>query len=57
MTTFPQIFMQLDKDQFVKIGGCSDLEESIDNCQSIKNSNIAVDIIYRMYNNLFSKGK
>lgn len=53
MTTFPQIFMQLEENQFVKIGGCSDLEESIDNCQVIKKSNIAVDIIYRMYANMF----
>lgn len=55
MRTFPQIFMQIEEDKFVKIGGCSELEESIDSCQLIKSSNIAVDIIYKMYYNLFSK--
>jgi glutaredoxin len=53
MSTFPQIFMQIDKDNFMKVGGNSDLIEIIEHCNYIKNSNISLDSIYYMYQNMF----
>ena len=55
MNTFPQIFMKMDKDNFMKIGGNSDLVELIEKCTYIKNSNVSLDALYYMYQNLFSR--
>jgi glutaredoxin len=55
MNTFPQIFMQIDKDKYMKIGGNSDLENILNACQNIQYSNISIDSIYYMYKNLYSK--
>ena len=55
MKTFPQIFMQIDKNNFLKIGGNDNLIEILQQCQNIKNSNISLDSIYYMYQNLYSK--
>ena len=55
MNTFPQIFMQMNENIFMKIGGNSDLIELIDKCQNIKDSNVSIDSIYYMYNMLYSK--
>lgn len=55
MDTFPQIFMQLDSNKFMKIGGNDDLVNIINYCKSISNSNISIDSIYHMYSNMFSK--
>lgn len=55
MSTFPQIFMKIDKDNFMKVGGCSDLIDILDQCKSIKESNISLDAIYYMYKHLYKK--
>ena len=55
MNTFPQIFLQLDKDNYMKIGGCDNLIELINICNKIKISNTSLDSIYYMYQLLNSK--
>ena len=55
MNTFPQIFMQLDINNFMKIGGASDLEESINQANSIKNSDVSLDSVYYMYKSMYRK--
>jgi len=55
MDTFPQIFMQVDKDNYMKIGGNSDLVEIFENCDNIKNSNVSLDSIYHMYKNMYKR--
>ena len=55
MNTFPQIFMQVNKDNFLKIGGNDDLTGIIEQCHNIKNSNVSLDSIYYMYQNLYGK--
>lgn len=55
MDTFPQIFIQIDKDNFMKIGGNDNLIEILENCNKIKESNVSIDSIYYMYQNLYSK--
>jgi glutaredoxin len=55
MSTFPQIFVQIDKNNFIKIGGYSNLEEIIEECNNIKNSNASLDSIYYSYKNMFNK--
>ena len=52
MNTFPQIFLKIDKDSYMKIGGNSDLIELLEQCKTIKNSNISIDAIYHMYKNI-----
>lgn len=55
MSTFPQIFMQIEKDNYMKLGGYDSLNETISMCKSIKNSNVSLDSIYYMYQKLFKK--
>jgi glutaredoxin len=55
MKTFPQIFMQIDKDNFLKVGGNDNLIEILQQCQNIKKSSISLDSIYYMYQNLYGK--
>jgi glutaredoxin len=55
MNTFPQIFLQVDKDNFIKIGGNSDLMEVFDQCNNIKNSTASLDSIYYTYRNIYQK--
>ena len=55
MNTFPQIFMKIDKDNFMKIGGNDDLMEIFENCDNIKNSNVSLDSIYYIYKNIYKK--
>lgn len=55
MKTFPQIFAQMDKDNFIKIGGNDDLIEIIDKCIDIRDSNVSMDSIYYTYQNLPKK--
>lgn len=55
MKTFPQIFAQMDKDNFIKIGGHDDLVEVIDKCIDIRDSNVSMDSIYYTYQNLPKK--
>lgn len=53
MNTFPQIFMQIDSNNYMKVGGATDLEETINQCNIIKNSNVSLDSIYYMYRNMY----
>ncbi len=55
MNTFPQIFMQVDRDNYMKVGGCDDLIEIVNVCKSIRGSNVSLDSIYYMYQNIYSK--
>lgn len=52
MNTFPQIFMQLKKEEYMKLGGYDDLLEIINTCKNIKKSNISMNAIYYFYNNI-----
>lgn len=54
MNTFPQIFMQIDKDNYMKVGGCDDLIEIVNVCKSIRGTNVSLDSIYYMYQNMYS---
>ena len=55
MNTFPQIFMQVNKDNFIKIGGYDNLVDTMNVCLNIKNSDSSMDSIYYMYRNLYKK--
>ena len=55
MDTFPQIFMQIDNDNYMKVGGYSDLTEILEQCERIKESSVSLDSIYYMYKNMFGK--
>ena len=55
MNTFPQIFMQIDTNNFMKIGGASELEESINQANNIRNSDVSLDSVYYMYKNIYGK--
>ena len=55
MTSFPQIFMKLDGDNYMKVGGCDDLQEIFEYCSSIKSANVSIDSIYGMYKLLYKK--
>jgi len=55
MNTFPQIFMQIDTNNFMKIGGSSELEEIINQTNNIRNSNVSLDSVYYMYKNIYGK--
>lgn len=49
MNTFPQIFINADKDTYLKIGGNDDLEETIRIVKEVQSSNVSLDSIYYMY--------
>jgi glutaredoxin len=55
MNTFPQIFLQMDKDNIMKIGGYTELEELLQICENIKKSNHKIDVVCNMYKNSFKK--
>lgn len=52
MNTFPQIFMQVEKDNYMKLGGNDDLMEIISISKNIKNSNLSMNAIYYFYDKL-----
>ena len=53
MNTFPQIFVKINKDKIIKIGGNSDLEECIKLSNNIHNSNVSIDAVYNTYKNIY----
>jgi glutaredoxin len=55
MNTFPQIFVQTNKDHFIKIGGYNELIDVFDQCNNIKKSNVSMDSIYYTYNDIYKK--
>ena len=48
MNTFPQIFIKVNKDNFLKIGGYNDLINIINECKKIKQLNLSNEAIYYM---------
>jgi glutaredoxin len=54
MNTFPQIFVQIDKDNFLKLGGYDNLVEVLNQCNNIKNSSVSIHSIYYTYKDIFS---
>ena len=55
MASFPQIFMKVDKDNYMKIGGNDNLIEILKLSKTIKESDVSLDSIYYMYQNLYKK--
>lgn len=55
MNTFPQIFLQINSENYMKMGGCDNLIEIMNICNNIKNSNVSLDSVYYMYQTLFRK--
>ena len=55
MSTFPQIFLQINKDKIMKIGGSTDLEELLNICETIKDSKHKIDVVCNMYKDSFKK--
>jgi glutaredoxin len=55
MNTFPQIFLQVNKDEFIKIGGNDNLQELLLLCKNIKDSNSSVDTVYHTYKTIYKK--
>ena len=55
MNTFPQIFLQVNKDNYIKVGGNDNLEELLYLCKNIKESNSALDTVYYMYQSMYKK--
>jgi len=55
MNTFPQIFLQVNKDNYIKVGGNDDLQELLYLCKNIKNSSSSLDTVYYMYQSMYKK--
>jgi glutaredoxin len=55
MDTFPQIFIQESKDNFIKIGGYDNLMDLLNICSNIKNSDISINAVFHMYKLLYKK--
>jgi hypothetical protein len=55
MNTFPQIFMKVSKDNYLKIGGYDNLLDTLNTCTTLKESSSSIDSIYHMYKNLYKK--
>jgi len=55
MRSFPQIFMQVKKENFIKIGGCDDLIELVNTCNNIRDLDINIDVLFNMYKSIYKK--
>lgn len=55
MNSFPMIFVENEKNHYLKVGGSTDLEEYFIKAKEFQQSNLAMDIFYSIYKNLFSK--
>lgn len=55
MDTFPQIFIQESKDNFIKIGGYDNLMDLLSICSTIKNSEISMNAVSQMCKLLHKK--
>lgn len=53
MNTFPQIFINIDGDNFFKIGGNDDFVETFEIVKTINNSNVSLDSVYYLYKLLY----
>jgi len=49
MNTFPQIFINVNGDNYFKIGGNDDLVETMEIVKTIMNSNVSLDAVYYLH--------
>jgi glutaredoxin len=49
MNTYPQIFINIDANNYFKIGGNDDLVETMEIVKTIMNSNISLDAVYYLH--------
>jgi len=57
MNTFPQIFINIDSNNYFKIGGNDDLVETMEIVKTIINSNVSLDAVYYLYKLMNKKSK
>jgi glutaredoxin len=53
MNTFPQIFVKVNKDKIIQIGGYDDLIKTFKECNNIKKSQIPLDTIFYTYKDIY----
>jgi len=57
MNTFPQIFINIDANNYFKIGGNDDLVETMEIVKTIMNSNVSLDAVYYLHKLMNKKKK
>jgi glutaredoxin len=57
MNTFPQIFINIDSNNYFKIGGNDDLVETMEIVKTINNSNVSLDAVYYLHRLMNKKKK
>ena len=57
MNTFPQIFINVNGDNYFKIGGNDDLVETMEIVKTINNSNVSLDAVYYLHRLMNKKKK
>ena len=57
MNTFPQIFINVNSDNYFKIGGNDDLVETMEIVKTIMNSNVSLDAVYYLHKLMNKKSK
>ena len=57
MNTFPQIFINVDANNYFKIGGNDDLVETMEIVKTIINSNVSLDAVYYLHKLMNKKKK
>jgi glutaredoxin len=57
MDTFPQIFINVNGDNYFKIGGFNDLVETMEIVKTIMNSNVSLDSVYYLHKLMNKKSK
>ena len=57
MNTFPQIFINVNGDNYFKLGGNDDLVETMEIVKTIINSNVSLDAVYYLHKVMNKKSK
>jgi glutaredoxin len=57
MKTFPQIFINVDGNNYFKLGGNDDLVETMQIVKTIINSNVSLDAVYYLHKIMAKKTK
>lgn len=57
MNTYPQIFININGDNYFKIGGNDDLVETMEIVKTIMNSNVSLDAVYYLHKLMNKKTK
>ena len=57
MNTFPQIFINVNGDNYFKIGGNDDFVETMEIVKTIINSNVSLDAVYYLHKLMNKKSK